>query len=66
MPLAADHAVGIAVVSYNGRVFFGLSGDERALPDLDVLRGGIEDSIAELRSITRREGRAGRVAVRRA
>jgi len=66
VPLAADHAVGIAVVSYNGRVFFGLSGDERALPDLDVLRGGIEDSIAELRSITRREGRAGRVAVRRA
>ena len=60
VPLAADHAVGIAVVSYNGKVFFGLSGDERALPDLDVLRGGIEDSIAELRSITRRGGRAGR------
>ena len=32
VPLAADHAVGIAVVSYDGKVFFGLSGDARALP----------------------------------
>ena len=42
VPLAADHAVGIAVVSYAGSVFFGLSGDDRAIPDLDVLRAGIE------------------------
>jgi len=50
VPLAADHAVGIAVVSYNGKVFFGLSADARAAPDLDVLRTGIEESIAELRA----------------
>ncbi|HEX6582397.1 MAG TPA: wax ester/triacylglycerol synthase family O-acyltransferase [Thermoleophilaceae bacterium] len=59
VPLAADHAVGIAVVSYNGEVFFGLSGDARALPDLDVLRGGIEESMAELRALARRAGRTG-------
>jgi hypothetical protein len=64
VPLAADHAVGIAVVSYDGKVFFGLSGDARALPDLEVLRSGIEDSIAELRRVTRRAGRAGRAAAR--
>lgn len=62
VPLAADHAVGIAVVSYNGRVFFGLSGDSRAAPDLDVLREEIEDSIAELRGIARHTHRVGRVA----
>jgi len=49
VPLAADHAVGIAVVSYRGHVFFGLSGDARAVPDLDVLRDGIQESIRELR-----------------
>lgn len=53
VPLAADHALGIAVVSYCGRVFFGLSGDARAAPDLDVLRGGIEKSIQELRRAAR-------------
>ena len=57
VPLAADHAVGIAVVSYDGKVFFGLSGDARALPDLDVLQYGIEDSITELRSSTRHADR---------
>jgi diacylglycerol O-acyltransferase / wax synthase len=54
VPLAADHAVGIAVVSYCGRIFFGLSGDARAVPDLDVLRDGIEESVRELRSAARR------------
>ena len=65
VPLAADHAVGIAVVSYDGKVFFGLSGDARALQDLDVLRAGIEDSIAELRGVARHAGRADRVATSR-
>jgi WS/DGAT/MGAT family acyltransferase len=62
VPLAADHAVGIAVVSYNGTVFFGLSGDARALSDLDVLHAGIEDSIAELRRVAPRANGADRVA----
>jgi diacylglycerol O-acyltransferase len=53
VPLAADHSIGIAVVSYDGMVFFGLSGDERAAPDLAVLRDGIRDSLAELRGIAR-------------
>lgn len=49
-------------VSYDGKVFFGLSGDARALPDVDTLRLGIEDSVAGLRGITRHAGRAGGVA----
>jgi hypothetical protein len=49
VPLAADHAIGIAVLSYDGRVFFGLNADRDAMPDLDVLSRGVEDSFAELR-----------------
>ena len=41
------------MVSYRGRVFFGLSGDSRAAPDLEVLRDGIEESIRELRIAVR-------------
>lgn len=48
VPLAADHAIGIAVVSYDGRVCFGLCADRTAMPDLPVLARGIEDSLAEL------------------
>jgi hypothetical protein len=58
VPLAADHSVGIAVVSYSGAVFFGLSGDATAANDLEVLRDGIEASVRELRAEARRE-RAG-------
>jgi WS/DGAT/MGAT family acyltransferase len=49
VPLAAEHAIGVAVLSYDGRVFFGLNADRDAMPDLDVLSTGVEDSFAELR-----------------
>jgi WS/DGAT/MGAT family acyltransferase len=48
VPLAAEHRVGVAVVSYDGNVFFGLSGDEHAADDLERLAEGIESSVAEL------------------
>jgi diacylglycerol O-acyltransferase / wax synthase len=48
VPLAADHAVGIAVVSYDGKLVFGLAGDDRAAPDVDILAAGIQDSLTEL------------------
>jgi WS/DGAT/MGAT family acyltransferase len=51
VPLAAEHSVGVAVVSYDGKVFFGLSGDIAAAPDLDLLAEGIENAIAELADI---------------
>jgi diacylglycerol O-acyltransferase len=49
VPLAADHAVGIAVLSYDGKVFFGLNADRDTMPDLDVLADGIEEAFGELR-----------------
>jgi WS/DGAT/MGAT family acyltransferase len=47
VPLAADHSLGVAVVSYDGKVFFGLNADESAT-DLDTLARGIESAIEEL------------------
>jgi diacylglycerol O-acyltransferase len=53
VPLAADHAVGLAVMSYDGKVFFGLNGDRDAMPDLGLLVSGLEESFAELREAAR-------------
>lgn len=50
VPLFAGHAVGIAVVSYNGQLVFGLNADRLAAPDVGVLAEGIEQSFAELRA----------------
>ena len=38
-------------MSYDGEVVFGLNADRDAVPDLDVLKGGITDSLAELRRL---------------
>ena len=51
VPLAAAHCVGIAVLSYNGLVTFGLVADHDTVPDLDVLRNGIEEELDELRGL---------------
>ncbi|MDX6723360.1 MAG: diacylglycerol O-acyltransferase / wax synthase [Solirubrobacteraceae bacterium] len=46
--LPRDHALAVAIASYNGRIGFGLLGDRDALPDIDVLARGIESALAEL------------------
>ncbi|HSJ18413.1 MAG TPA: wax ester/triacylglycerol synthase family O-acyltransferase [Solirubrobacterales bacterium] len=51
VPIFSHHAVGIAIVSYDGEVVFGLNADRNAVPDLDVLKDGIADSLAELRRL---------------
>jgi diacylglycerol O-acyltransferase len=53
VPLAADHAVGIAVFSYSGLVTFGVITDRESTPDLGVLAEGIEDGINELLALVR-------------
>jgi len=47
-PLTANHALGIAVMSYDGRLGFGLLGDYDTLPDLDLLAAQLRDSIDAL------------------
>jgi diacylglycerol O-acyltransferase len=48
VPIFSGHAVGVAVVSYDGNVVFGLNADRATVPDLEAMQAGIERSLAEL------------------
>jgi WS/DGAT/MGAT family acyltransferase len=48
VPLARRQALGIAVMSYDGHLGFGLLGDYDALPELETLAGELRRSIAAL------------------
>ncbi len=48
VPLAANQALGVAIVSYMGRLGFGLLGDFDALPRLEEIAADLEASIEEL------------------
>jgi diacylglycerol O-acyltransferase / wax synthase len=63
VPLAAEHALGIAVFSYDGRVFFGLNADRDSVPDLDVVADGIENALHDLLEVARGNGASGETAV---
>jgi WS/DGAT/MGAT family acyltransferase len=51
--LAPDHAVAIAIMSYNGGIDFGVLADYDAISDLDVLAKGIKDALDELVGLAR-------------
>src|SRR5262249_9787362 len=53
--LPEDHALAIAIMSYNGGIDFGLLGDFDALGDIDVVADGIAASLAELLAVARGE-----------
>jgi diacylglycerol O-acyltransferase / wax synthase len=48
VPLAGGQALGVAIISYDGRLNFGLVADYDALPDLEDLIGDLGAAIAEL------------------
>ena len=48
VPLAENTALGIAIMSYNGQLNFGLVSDFDALRDLEVLADELRHSIDEL------------------
>jgi diacylglycerol O-acyltransferase / wax synthase len=48
VPLALNQALGIAIMSYYGRLGFGLLADFDALPDLDEIAGALEGAIDDL------------------
>ncbi len=54
--LPEDHALAIAIMSYNGKVNFGLLGDYDALPDLQAVADGIEHALAELVALAKKRG----------
>ncbi|MDX6674020.1 MAG: hypothetical protein QOH11_1438 [Solirubrobacteraceae bacterium] len=49
--VAQRHGLRVAVFSFADTLSFGLCADADAIPDLDVLAGGLQDAIAELRAI---------------
>jgi diacylglycerol O-acyltransferase len=48
VPLAQKQALGIAVMSYDGHLGFGLLGDFDALPELDAIAGDLKWAISSL------------------
>ena len=46
--VAQHHALRVAVISLSGHLFIGLCADPEAVPEMDVLRDGIEQAAAEL------------------
>ena len=46
--LPENHAMAVAIMSYNGMVDFGLLGDYDAMPDLDFFADAVRESMAEL------------------
>ena len=53
VPVGGEMAVNCAILSYDGKVFFGFSGDVHAAPDLGRMEKFVKESFAELRSALR-------------
>ena len=68
VPLAAQHSVGVALVSYDGSMFIGVVADGDIVPDLPVMLEAMLASLQELlsaargRSRGRARGRSGTTA----
>jgi WS/DGAT/MGAT family acyltransferase len=56
--LPENHALAIAIMSYNGKVDFGLLGDYDAMPDLEEFGAMLEESLAELLAEARKHAAA--------
>jgi hypothetical protein len=54
VPLAAEHSVGVALVSYDGSMFIGVVADGDTVPDLPVMLEAMRDSLQGLLSTARR------------
>ncbi|MBW2471254.1 MAG: DUF1298 domain-containing protein, partial [Deltaproteobacteria bacterium] len=55
VPLWAQHGVGIALFSYNGRLLWGIQADYDTLPDSDAFLDAIHSSFAELLELSTEE-----------
>lgn len=48
VPLAKNQGLGVAIMSYNGRINFGLNADYELVPDVDRLAEDLADSLVDL------------------
>ena len=62
--LPENHALAIAIMSYNGRLDFGLLADYDAMPDVEDLALFLEDSLTELLEEARRQAKSKRRSAR--
>jgi WS/DGAT/MGAT family acyltransferase len=53
VPLTGNQALGVAILSYAGRVGFGLAGDRDALADLHDIADALRDAISDLTAAAR-------------
>ena len=51
--LSGTLGFGVVVGSYNQRLFFNFTSDPRLLPDVELMRSGVEDAVAELLALAR-------------
>jgi hypothetical protein len=56
VPLLASVRITIGIFSYDGHLHFGVTGDYDTVPDIDVLRLGIEAGVAELKAAATASG----------
>jgi len=56
--LPRNHALAVAIMSYDGGLDYGLLADYDALPDIDVITAGIDESLRELLQAVPRAGEA--------
>jgi WS/DGAT/MGAT family acyltransferase len=59
VPLAENQALGIAIMSYNGQLNFGLNADYDALPDLEALADELRAAMDELFAAAGESSRSG-------
>ena len=66
-PLLPDHTLAVGVTSYNGGVFYGITADRDAVPDVDTLGQCLLEALDELDGVGQRrpQARAPRVGGRR-
>ena len=62
VPIAASIRVGVAILSYNRKLAFGITGDWDTMPDVDVLADGITAGMAELLAAAAAAAAAGSAA----
>ena len=53
--LPENHALAVAIMSYNGKVHFGLLGDYDAMADLEAFGNRLEEALAELGKAAKKE-----------
>ena len=60
--LPRNHALAVAIMSYDGGVAYGLLGDYDTLPDIDLIAQGIQDGLDELLEVARGQKSTARAA----